>query len=118
VVVKTSLKGLRSALDNLLRNAVQWASSKVLVRIGREKGWLVVEVEDDGPGVPLQERDRVFEPFFSKRKEGSGLGLSIVRKFAIDSGGFVFVEDGKRLKGACFVLKLPLRGRSGEGSDT
>jgi signal transduction histidine kinase len=118
VVLRSSLKGLRSALDNLLRNAVQWAKSKVLVKVGREKGWLVVEVEDDGPGVPLSERDRVFEPFFSKRREGSGLGLSIVRKFAIDSGGFVFVEDGKRLKGARFVLKLPLKRGSGESSDT
>jgi signal transduction histidine kinase len=116
VFVESDPKLLSSALDNLLRNALQWARRRVEITVLKEDGWAVIHFDDDGPGVPPSERNRVFEPFYSRRSEGSGLGLSIVKKFAIDSGGYVSVGDSP-LGGARFTLKLPLR-RSGEGSDS
>ncbi len=99
---------LRSVVENLLRNATQWAKSKVKVNLYKEGEWITLSIEDDGPGVPYEDRFRIFEPFFSKRRDGSGLGLALVKKLTIDFGGFVFVEDSP-LGGARFVLKIPLK---------
>jgi len=108
-------RALRSAVDNLVRNAIQWADSRVKVSVFRDGDWATLVVEDDGPGVPEEERDRVFEPFFSRRQEGSGLGLAVVKKFAIDNNGFVTV-DSASLGGARFTLKLPVAREGNEGS--
>lgn len=99
---------LRSVVENLLRNATQWARREIRVKLYREGEWITLSVEDDGPGIPYEERFRVFEPFFSKRKDGSGLGLALVKKLTIDFGGFVFVKESP-LGGARFVLKIPLK---------
>ena len=110
-------RALRSAVDNLVRNALQWARGRVRVTVVEDGDWAGVIVEDDGPGIPEGERERVFEPFFSRRSDGSGLGLAIVKKFVLDSGGFVLV-DRSSLGGAKFILKLPLYREEDEGSDT
>jgi len=108
-------RALRSAVDNLIRNAFQWAESRVRVRIFEEGGWATLTVEDDGPGIPEGEEKRIFEPFFSRRQEGSGLGLAVVKKFAIENNGFVFAGSSP-LGGAKFTLKLPLLKEKDEGS--
>jgi two-component system, OmpR family, sensor kinase len=71
-----------------------------------------LSVCDDGPGVPAEDRDRVFDPFFRaeserRREGGSGLGLAIVREIARVHGGDVTVEDGPEGKGALFRARLP-----------
>jgi len=99
-------KSFFSAVDNLIRNAVYWAEKRVRVSVREKNGWVEITVEDDGPGIPEEEWERVFEPFFSKRKEGSGLGLSVVKKFAVEHGGFVFVKKSP-LGGASFTLRIP-----------
>lgn len=99
-------KSFYSALDNLIRNALYWAKSKVKISLRKSRGWLEITVEDDGPGIPEDEWEKVFEPFYSKRKEGSGLGLSVVKKFAVEHGGFVFVKKSP-LGGAAFTLRIP-----------
>jgi two-component system OmpR family sensor kinase len=70
-------------------------------------------VEDDGPGIPEDERERIFEPFYrldrsrDRATGGFGLGLSIARKAVLLHGGSVHVE-GSRLGGARFVVSLPV----------
>ena len=105
-VVKVEPKSLHSAVDNLIRNALYWAKKRVKVTVNESGNWVEVTVEDDGPGIPEEEWDRVFEPFFSRRKEGSGLGLSVVKKFAVEHGGFVFVKRSS-LGGASFTMRIP-----------
>ena len=86
-------KHLSRALANVLRNAIRYAHSKVAVTIEREGGRTTLSVDDDGPGVPADERERLFEPF--TRLEGSrgrssggvGLGLAIVKSIAEWHGG-------------------------------
>ncbi|MEO2083144.1 MAG: ATP-binding protein, partial [Desulfurobacteriaceae bacterium] len=107
-------KGFRTAVENLVRNAFQWARSFVRVTVKKKNDWMEIAVEDDGPGVKPEESNRVFEPFYSRRQGGTGLGLSIVRKFAIENGGFVYVVDSP-LGGAKFVLKLPVERNGNEG---
>lgn len=92
-------KYLSRALVNVLRNAVRYARSRVALTIERAGPRTTISVDDDGPGVPPQERDRLFEPF--TRLEGSrgrdsggvGLGLAIVKSVAEWHGGEARISD-------------------------
>lgn len=103
---------LMRAVGNLLGNACKYASSKVLLGAMRHASGLDITVDDDGPGIPLEEREHVFEPFYrmdrsrDRASGGFGLGLSITRKAVALHGGTVTVEDSP-LGGARFVIKLP-----------
>lgn len=102
---------LGRALSNLLRNAQKYAGAAIRLSALREAGKLVIAVEDDGPGIPDEERERVFEPFYrldrsrDRATGGFGLGLSIARKAVLLHGGSLTVEDSA-LGGAKFVIAL------------
>jgi signal transduction histidine kinase len=101
------------AVRNLVDNARRHARSRVLVTLVAEGPWAVVEVADDGPGVPEEERERVFERFVrldearARSDGGAGLGLAIVREIVVAHGGDVAVT-GSDLGGALFRLRIPL----------
>ena len=71
--------------------------------------WVRLTVEDSGPGVPANIRERVFDPFFTTKSadEGSGLGLSICQRVVAEVGGRIWLEDSETLGGAKFVVELP-----------
>ncbi|GEM_PF-934964 len=101
------------ALQSLLENAVVYAGADVPVRIGADAapGMLRLWVEDEGPGIPEQERERVFEKFYrtpegAKVPSGTGLGLAITREIVTAHGGEVRVEEVAP-HGARFVVELP-----------
>ncbi len=106
---------LRSVVRNLLENAVRHAESRVKVTLYQRDVTAVLEVLDDGVGVPLTERDSIFERFTrldesrSRNLGGSGLGLAIVKSIVVAHGGAVMVHDGDdpEYSGACFVVELP-----------
>jgi len=103
---------LSRLVRNLLSNAQRHAVSEIRVSLERDADGVVFAVEDDGPGVAEEERDRIFERFArteegrSRDSGGAGLGLAIVREVAVAHGGTVGVEDGS-LGGARFVVTLP-----------
>jgi signal transduction histidine kinase len=97
-------------LYNVLTNAVQAmdAGGGVLtVRGRRENGMVRIEIADQGPGIPRGERDRIFEPLFTTKQRGIGLGLSVSRSLAQANGGDLFVVD-QDAPGAVFCLELPV----------
>jgi signal transduction histidine kinase len=104
---------LRRALRNLLENARRYGGEEVHVCVARAGTDRVeIRVSDRGPGVPVDQRERIFEPFYrlpghAEREGGVGLGLSLVRQIAQRHGGSVRCEarDGG---GSCFVLSLPV----------
>jgi signal transduction histidine kinase len=100
---------LRQALVNLLVNAVQAMprGGTLSVRTARDGAHVRLEVCDTGPGVPEGMRQRVFEPFYSTKATGTGLGLAVVRRIAESHGGSAEVLDAPG-GGARFVLRLPL----------
>jgi len=101
-VVETPLPPVRAdrrlierALVNLVENALQAVgdSGTIAVRARAAGGRVELEVEDSGPGVDPEIRERVFEPFFSTKTSGSGLGLALVKKIAEDHGGGITLES-------------------------
>jgi signal transduction histidine kinase len=106
---------LRQALDNLIVNAFRYGGGKALV-IGRSEGAdLVIEVHDDGPGVPRKYELAIWEQFerganrLNATTPGSGIGLSVVDLVVRRHGGTATYERSKLLGGACFRLVLPDR---------
>ncbi|MDM7917137.1 MAG: HAMP domain-containing sensor histidine kinase, partial [Candidatus Eisenbacteria bacterium] len=105
---------LRQVLLNLIRNAADASPEGGVIRVGWEAQGPTIRlwVEDQGPGIPADQRDRVFEPFYTTKASGAGLGLSIVRHLTEQNGGQVSVERAER--GGCrFVLRFE-RPREGE----
>jgi len=104
---------IQQVIVNLLTNAVQAIRSsgvgqQVAVRAGQWLGGVAVTVEDDGPGIPAELRERVFEPFFTTKPEGqgTGLGLAICNGIAAEHGGRLALSD-RPGGGAAFRLELP-----------
>ena len=102
---------VKRAVVNLMKNAVQAMAEggALTVRAVGAAGEVALEVEDTGPGMPEEVRQRLFEPFFTTREKGSGLGLAIVRQAAETNGGRVEVESAPG-RGSVFRLVLPAPG--------
>jgi len=66
-----------------------------------------VALEDSGPGIPPEDREKVFDPFFSRKSKGTGLGLAIVADIIERHDGHIKAMSGKRLSGARFEIELP-----------
>jgi len=99
---------LAQVFVSLLDNALIFGQ-RVELTATAEDGCVVIRVIDDGPGVPETFHGRLFEPFFTTRKEsgGVGLGLSLSRSVVTEYGGRLYLEED-RPHGACFVIELPL----------
>jgi signal transduction histidine kinase len=110
--VEADRRLLERAVVNLLENALQAVgdSGSIVVRVRRpgKEGRAEIEVEDSGPGIDPEVRERIFEPFFSTKTGGSGLGLALVRKIAEDHGGGVGLESAPE-GGTRARLWLPAR---------
>jgi two-component system, NtrC family, nitrogen regulation sensor histidine kinase NtrY len=82
-------------------------SAQVIVSAHADGGGAAILVEDDGPGIPLDQRERVFDPYFTTKRDGTGLGLAIVKKIVVEHGGTISAGSSERLGGAAFVVRLP-----------
>jgi PAS domain S-box-containing protein len=104
---------LRQALINLLRNAVEACQGHGVAPAVRVQGTLDaaqktvrIDVHDNGPGISADARERVFRPFFTTKKDGTGLGLALVQKIVVTHNGRISVT-GSPDGGACFQVILP-----------
>ncbi|WP_454736915.1 sensor histidine kinase [Cupriavidus necator] len=104
---------LREALANLVHNAIQYSprGSRITLSATRDDQTACLVVEDDGPGIPAEEREKVFARFYRRvgnAEPGSGLGLAISREMAARFGGTVELGEGVQGTGVRAVLKLPV----------
>ena len=106
---------LRRVLFNLVRNAAQalvnpsGGSGRIVVRLSREGEFWNLDVEDNGPGIPAELRETVFDPYVTTKDDGTGLGLSIVKKIVIEHGGTIRAGESS-LGGARLRVRLPVLG--------
>ena len=111
--VRADQSALRQILLNLLDNAVKYGPREQTVRVGAERhnGRTRIVVDDQGPGIPFEDRERIWEGYFRLQREsrlavaGSGIGLAVVRSLASEMGGKTWVEDADA-GGARFIVEL------------
>lgn len=104
------------AFANVLDNGVKYAPSgtRITIRVTKMASLVMVEMEDEGPGIPAKERNRIFQRFYRgesesvRRKEGSGVGLYLTRQILERQGGTVCAKNGGN-GGSNFVMTLPKR---------
>jgi nitrogen fixation/metabolism regulation signal transduction histidine kinase len=106
---------LRQLLHNLIKNALEAMESMATPRVHvstrcmQEQNCRFVElrVRDEGPGLPADLQNELFEPYVTSKTKGTGLGLAIVKKIVEEHGGMVWAENSEQ-GGACIVIRLPV----------
>ncbi|HFD4651501.1 TPA: ATP-binding protein [Vibrio parahaemolyticus] len=110
--IKTDPKLLKRALDNLLRNAMRYADSQIMLEVTEDEEHCMISIHDDGNGIDEKDWPHLFEAFYSadksrnKSTSGFGLGLAIVRQIMELQRGDVSISHSP-LGGACFTVSLP-----------
>lgn len=105
---------LERAIQNLLKNALKYAEHQIIFRVTQKINAYVVQVDDDGSGIPESDRDKIFEPFYrldrsrDRNTGGFGLGLAIVKQIVLLHGGSIHISQAD-LGGARFEIVLPTK---------
>jgi len=104
-------KCLRQVVLNLLMNARQMmpTGGRIRIQVESRDGLAQMSIDDDGPGIQSDHMEKIFEPFFSTRQEGVGLGLAVVRNLIEAAGGKVICGHSEELDGLSFCIQLPAR---------
>jgi len=107
---------LRQVLWNLCRNALRYCSKSsgslgLTMSIADQR--LVLDVQDDGPGIPVEHQGKLFEPFFTTATDGTGLGLYIAKELCEANGALLEYHAGGSRPGACFRIKFGEPDRDG-----
>jgi len=119
-ILEADAAQMKTCFVNILTNAVQAmpeggkirVSASVLAPNGRP-GKLQLRFADTGPGIPVEDREKIFAPYFSTKPTGFGLGLAITRKIVEDHGGRIFPTRGE-VRGTVMIVELPVESRSDE----
>jgi two-component system NtrC family sensor kinase len=114
-IIAADQSGLQQVFLNLVSNAIDAIEAEnkkegtILVGTSRENGYIIVRIEDNGPGIPLEYQRKIFDPFFTTKKtgKGTGLGLSISFNIIEKMGGMLLFEN-RAPTGAAFTIKIPV----------
>ena len=107
-------KRIEAVLRNLIENAAKYAGDRSIIRVSasQQGNNLIIRVEDEGPGIPSEDSERIFESFFrvenglKRATPGAGIGLAICQGFVRAHGGEIWLEP--RAKGTSIAFSLPL----------
>ena len=114
LIMEVDARLMRRAVENVVHHALRHAQRQILVELTVESGWCRLRVDDDGPGIPEDQRERLFEPFATleasrtKSASGFGLGLAIVRRIVHAHRGQASLGQSE-LGGARVELRWPMR---------
>lgn len=106
--VKLDKEKIAQVFFNIIKNAIAFSEQKgkIKLKIANKEERVHIEIEDEGKGIKNEEKEKVFQAFFSSRPRGIGLGLSIAYDIVKRHSGEIYVKGGR--SGACFVIVLPL----------
>ena len=107
---------IEQALVNLLDNAIRFSpiGGYIGIRVSSHNDYVLIELCDEGPGIPEEERERIFDMFYTVRRgdrgnlQGTGLGLAICRGMVAAHSGTVTAQDGREGRGTCMRIMLPV----------
>lgn len=122
VIMAVDAERFERIMLNLISNAVKFSSvgCKILVEVKRNENQLVIQIKDNGIGIPKEKLNMIFEKFtqvdniYTRKHEGSGIGLAFVKEMLRLMNGEISVES-KENQGSCFTIKLPIRRVEGKG---
>lgn len=108
LLIKADADSIEEVLLNLLNNAIDSMpdGGKLTIKTYPERSNIIIEIGDTGKGVVEEEKEKIFIPFYSKKKGGVGLGLAISKRIISDHGGKIWVENASQ-RGAIFKVLLP-----------
>jgi signal transduction histidine kinase len=111
--VRLDRERFRQALLNLVRNAIQASRTggRIVISVEQREGEIVISVVDEGNGIPEEKRKHVFEPFFTSRQKGTGLGLALVKNVVEAHGGTIAFTTAVE-RGTTFTIRIPATGRA------
>jgi two-component system nitrogen regulation sensor histidine kinase NtrY len=106
--------GIKRAVINLITNSAKAISNKegiinIITKFDDDKGVGIIIIADNGSGIPDEDKGKIFDPYFTKDKDGMGLGLAIVHSIILEHHGRIYVEDNIP-EGAKFIVELPVMG--------
>jgi len=106
---------IRRVLSNLVMNAIQAMPNggRLTIRLYRTKDDLYVSVEDTGVGISQENMDKLFQPLFTTKAKGQGLGLAVSKRLVESQGGTISVESQEG-KGSIFTVRIPIKEASGD----
>ncbi len=116
VVVEADAVRLRQVIHNLIKNSIEATSAleeksidvETLLIVDNDRQMVELSVRDNGPGIPEDALDRVFEPYVTTKEKGTGLGLAIVKKIIEEHGGSIYAENGIS-GGTYIIITLPVK---------
>lgn len=116
LMVRADAAQMRQVVWNLLRNAIQVSSpgARVMARLSNGSGSPILEVCDEGPGIPEEARARIFEAFFTTRPAGVGVGLAVVKRI-IDDHEFTIEVESAEESGTIFRVEFPKAAAGSQG---
>jgi len=109
IIIRGDSNQLKQALINIIRNGCQAMDNggTLSIRIACDNKKVNISITDTGQGIPLQDIDRIFDPFYTTKSRGIGLGLAISKAIIEEHGGKIMVES-ELLKGTTFTISLPI----------
>ena len=97
-------------LNNIIKNSIQACAnrpdSQIHLRLYNQDQTIIISVQDNGRGIPEDQKEKIFQPHFTTKSKGSGIGLSIVKQIVENHGGQIFFESSPNL-GTTFTIVLP-----------
>ena len=114
LIILGNRDGLLGALTNLLNNALDHGADMIEVDLSSPQGAsesVMIRLQDNGAGIPEDVQGRIFEPFYTTRSDGTGLGLAVVQNMVLNHQGYIELESSTEM-GTCFRLLLPVENKS------
>src|SRR3989338_7172734 len=109
-IIKADHEQLKRVFINLIENSIDAVNGNGIIEINtsltKDSKTVRIEVKDNGIGIPDENKDKLFLPYFSTKKKGSGLGLAIANRIVVDHDGIIRIEDNQP-RGAKFIIELP-----------
>ncbi|MCL5063314.1 MAG: ATP-binding protein [Nitrospiraceae bacterium] len=108
-LVSVDIEQFKRVLINIIDNAIKAMNNSGVIDISAKmnENSVIIDIADTGPGISDEEKEKLFIPYFSKRKDGTGLGLAIANKIVTDHGGRILIRDNNP-RGSVFTVEIPI----------